>query len=242
MLPFSPRVWGWSALSSDSGSLLCLFSPRVWGWSDYYVDFSSELKSFPHGCGDGPCDLYYPITGYKFSPRVWGWSGHPIITLTLENVFPTGVGMVRLNRAMAIMGGFPHGCGDGPPLVLEMSSIRMFSPRVWGWSARRPLALCSKRFSPRVWGWSVKPWDLTSRALVFPTGVGMVRRPYHREQTGACFPHGCGDGPRYLLPPPSMPMFSPRVWGWSGFGGPVGAKNVVFPTGVGMVRVFSCIS
>ena len=54
--------------------------------------------------------------------------------MSYEQVFPTGVGMARLNEVnKPECGSVPHGCGDGP----DIRSFRLFhimcSPRVWGW-------------------------------------------------------------------------------------------------------------
>src|SRR5450759_903261 len=58
-----------------------------------------------------------------------------------EDVLPTRVGMVRkfLYHAYLLISS-PHACGDGPRRQNPAELVLMFSPRVWGWSARRILS------------------------------------------------------------------------------------------------------
>ncbi len=177
----------------------------------------SRRPCFPHGCGDGPLSPLYSCPFAQFSPRVWGWSGLAQNGLSIVQVFPTGVGMVRssLRRAWASIR-FPHGCGDGPIVAVMEETEYQFSPRVWGWSGGRVL---------------VQP-----RPHVFPTGVGMVRLPAPPLPPCGGFPHGCGDGPNPLPATGSSVGFSPRVWGWSCSAAMYSGVPAVFPTGVGMVR------
>ncbi len=90
--------------------------------------------------------------------------------------------------------------------------------------------------SPRAWGWSEQPSWTHSGALVFPTGVGMVR-----PSTGRCtpvprVPHGRGDGPSPPCSSSTKRLCSPRAWGWSALFVRSPRRGPVFPTGVGMVR------
>ncbi len=143
------------------------------------------------------------------------WEG-----LCFERVFPTGVGMVRARPwAPGESRCFPHGCGDGPSPGWACAWVTWFSPRVWGWSALAELR------------------DLLAR--VFPTGVGMVRTQSRKLRPTRCFPHGCGDGPAGDTLLDRLLRFSPRVWGWSAFQQGQPAGLVVFPTGVGMVRLIN---
>ena len=112
---------------------------------------------------------------------------------------------------------FPHTRGDGPVSVIV--------------SHRRI------QFSPHAWGWSDGTIRMLHTQVVFPTRVGMVRRPRLTPCGTSCFPHTRGDGPR--LPAPLVPAlaFSPHAWGWSGTAGRQNRAGIVFPTRVGMVRL-----
>ena len=65
----------------------------------------------------------------------------------------------------------------------------------------------------------------------------MVRNEGRLISPGEPLPHGRGDGPiegtRILATRPS----SPRAWGWSALHGEATAAGILFPTGVGMVRM-----
>ncbi len=91
-------------------------------------------------------------------------------------------------------------------------------------------------FSPRVWGWSESAWNPNAMGIVFPTRVGMVRDPKPGNEDFPRFPHACGDGPYIGSDSDIYGRFSPRVWGWSGFGLYPTVPGAVFPTRVGMVR------
>ena len=73
---FSPHVWGWT------GSLFCrlicpsVFSPHAWGWTDQ-VRFVELLS--------------------VFSPHAWGWTALLPKNRNPYPVFPTRVGMDRLD-------------------------------------------------------------------------------------------------------------------------------------------------
>ncbi len=153
----------------------------------------------------------------KCSPRVWGWTGADAVGQATLDVFPTGVGMDRRQRADCLKSrGVPHGCGDGPSqFCLEVVDLQC-SPRVWGWTGggaevrrdrRRVPHGCGDgpayadepvvktKCSPRVWGWTGVAGCRRSPRCVFPTGVGMDRMFSIRT----CPTCSC----------------SPRVWGWT---------------------------
>ena len=175
------------------------------------------LDGFPHACGDGPRNGLSGDRQAPFSPRVWGWSAFSIWCALRRNVFPTRVGMVRIQSAVfQKRRGFPHACGDGPHNCRHEHEQEEFSPRVWGWSASTysnwpfgevfptrvgmvrlnfRVSLARSTFSPRVWGWSVGEHHRPAHTEVFPTRVGMVRdwRIVHIDPLS--FRHACGDGP-----------------------------------------------
>ena len=173
---------------------------------------------FPHARGDGPLGRQRLPPTMRFSPRAWGWSASPQTRPRRGLVFPTRVGMVR-NCAPSprSRGGFPHARGDGPTIPLHRAQIILFSPRAWGWSAAR--------------------LDRCGDVAVFPTRVGMVRRPTGCPASRPRFPHARGDGPSASRTGPRWWPFSPRAWGWSGDIDALVIGVEVFPTRVGMVRL-----
>ena len=58
----------------------------------------------------------------EFSPRAWGWTGAPSIEGLRVYVFPTGVGVDRIN--------WPGS-----------AALFAFSPRAWGWTGDLDLPL-----------------------------------------------------------------------------------------------------
>jgi len=135
---FSPRVWGWSAPTNRRAARRHVLPTRV-GMVRNFAQIFREGNGSPHACGDGPSGPLSPPTMTQFSPRVWGWSGQMFARGTSTRVLPTRVGMVR------ICGGYrcgsfrsPHACGDGPGQLPPPVWTARFSPRVWGWSERKP--------------------------------------------------------------------------------------------------------
>src|SRR5437764_1351751 len=119
---------------------------------------SQYLSCFPHTRGDGPRTGMRLYTTSEFSPHTWGWSGERPEYGTHVEVFPTHVGMVRTQSDRgASRCSFPHTRGDGPP--------------------ESPMVDALKLFSPHTWGWSVDAQGYSDLIHVFPTHVGMVRKP-----------------------------------------------------------------
>ena len=151
------------------------------------------------------------------SPRAWGWTEERARQVARVGVFPTGVGMDR--RGAIFAGGVnsvPHGRGDGP-------------------SGRLNVVLPSP-CSPRAWGWTDSASRVATGISVFPTGVGMDRRPAQGEPGDVSVPHGRGDGPCQNQRHEAAKRCSPRAWGWTGDCDVSLSRCLVFPTGVGMDR------
>ena len=202
LVGFSPRPWGWSEAERRIRDFTFVFPTPV-GMVRLNENFSETEKCFPHARGDGPLIRVPTVKAPVFSPRPWGWSVDDQLTVQIDCVFPTPVGMVRLPAEQpAIFAGFPHARGDGPKNHPRMSNALQFSPRPWGWSVFRNV-----------------PFPLL---LVFPTPVGMVRTaatttsPRATATVAMCFPHARGDGPGSFDPDSVTSPFSPRPWGWSG--------------------------
>ena len=83
--------------------------------------------------------------------------------------------------------------------------------------------------------WRTKSLQLVG---VFPTPVGMVRHRDPDVLPEFSFPHARGDGPRKVPRDGGEKPFSPRPWGWSGSADTARRRCTVFPTPVGMVRLF----
>ena len=137
----------------------------------------NDSRSFPHARGDGPLSGAFGAPSPGFSPRPWGWSACIAQVYPFGNVFPTPVGMVRVeNSTTGADACFPHARGDGPPFK--------FIRRI------------NQEFSPRPWGWSMLFRAADLEGFVFPTPVGMVRLRTWPIRTMRGFPHARGDGPR----------------------------------------------
>ena len=146
--------------------------------------------------GDGPFFRLIQRERVPFSPRAWGWSRAAMTTDVWQWVFPTCVGMVRLDGTVFMPDRcFPHVRGDGPERPRSSFIASAFSPRAWGWSSDRNSAIPVR--------------------IVFPTCVGMVRTGRMPECGALCFPHVRGDGPHMLGIEFVRIAFSPRAWGWS---------------------------
>ena len=213
---FSPRMWGCSGGAVVAVTNRLVF-PTYVGMFRHAQPCPSRTGGFPHVCGD------VPIAGPRrrhhgwFSPRMWGCSDVRGVDVRVPGVFPTYVGMF-LSRAelRASSCCFPHVCGDVPRTLPVICSAFVFSPRMWGCSARDALR--------------------NIIAGVFPTYVGMFLAFEEDTKQIASFPHVCGDVPRGRFIPRMAIKFSPRMWGCSELGGVgAGGKNV-FPTYVGMFR------
>ena len=177
---------------------------------------------FPHPRGDGPAASLPDQPQPGFSPPAWGWSVAEQQAREQPHVFPTRVGMVRSGQWVFLTSSrFPHPRGDGPLLM--------------------PQDLVEVEFSPPAWGWSVFILQHTTRMLVFPTRVGMVRFDDRIVAGRWRFPHPRGDGPNMSKERKDKPAFSPPAWGWSAAWHWELPGETVFPTRVGMVR-FSIIS
>ncbi len=217
---FSPRPWGWSVIAQGHSVLSPVFPTPV-GMVRQSPWYQPCNRSFPHARGDGPHETTAPMVAAAFSPRPWGWSVLLQSRGPRHVVFPTPVGMVRMDAMNDCKrDSFPHARGDGPFPVASSSPSWEFSPRPWGWSGHRA--------------------DDVTPSTVFPTPVGMVRSTSNQQKPQQSFPHARGDGPRMRCSPSHLLWFSPRPWGWSGDGFPHRPQGEVFPTPVGMVRGHCC--
>ena len=213
---FSPRAWGWSERRQHNHGTCHVLPTRV-GMVRATAAQPRYLPRSPHARGDGPTGRGDPFPEGMFSPRAWGWSDFHYEPRPSHPVLPTRVGMVR--SFVRIDPGFyrsPHARGDGPSMRSSVGTATTFSPRAWGWSAR-------------------KTWP-NARLRVLPTRVGMVRRTVACRFRVARSPHARGDGPGTSVLILPIAPFSPRAWGWSGAGDNREAGRRVLPTRVGMVR------
>ena len=81
------------------------------------------------------------------------------------------------------------------------------------------------------------PWQwLPMPPPVFPTCVGMARKPRTAQGGPARVPHLRGDGPSVSRRTIAVPACSPPAWGWPGGEDAGSVGDEVFPTCVGMAR------
>ena len=194
-LAFSPRAWGWSAHPHSHRHPRWVLPTRV-GMVRIRERVGPWQYSSPHARGDGPYLNCMGIEPTEFSPRAWGWSGQFACRVSRQAVLPTRVGMVRQAAVVSAVGSSsPHARGDGPSIRDIDGILDGFSPRAWGWSAKR------KRESGLI--------------AVLPTRVGMVRISSPPRSRRVSSPHARGDGPCYEIYNGGQIEFSPRAWGWS---------------------------
>ena len=133
----------------------------------------------PHTRGDGPVYTYVFPTVSAYSPHAWGWTIFLIHHKFYIFVFPTRVGMDRLQpKQEAFLSCIPHTRGDGPKIQKNDRYYFQYSPHAWGWTIARGFA---------------DRW-----CEVFPTRVGMDRETNCCRQLGNRIPHTRGDGPPYI--------------------------------------------
>ena len=213
---FSPRLWGCSVHDGDGARDLALFPTPV-GMFRRASPSLNARSSFPHACGDVPASRAPGPPGSRFSPRLWGCSVQRVEEARADFLFPTPVGMFRcLARSLTLPVPFPHACGDVPAGPENRPRMQAFSPRLWGCSE-------SLRF-------------INPENCLFPTPVGMFRRPARPSRPPAAFPHACGDVPEETCQPRAHAIFSPRLWGCSGVRCATENLRRLFPTPVGMFR------
>ena len=171
----------------------------------------------PHTRGDGP-DCPESQRGLmQYSPHAWGWTDVGLGVAKEQVVFPTRVGMDRRPLARhRHRPSIPHTRGDGPCTICSGSTLRVYSPHAWGWTAGL-IAACS-------------------RNLVFPTRVGMDRLSSATPETCFSIPHTRGDGPCWTMTMCCPGMYSPHAWGWTDLSDTGRRDAAVFPTRVGMDR------
>ena len=130
-------------------------------------------------------------------------------------VVPTHVGVDRACTLVSVMStGCPHARGGGPSPIAETSRPGRLSPRTWGWTVSRDVALLVD--------------------VVVPThvGVDLMRSPRSAGETSC--PHARGGGPSTPGARPRGYWLSPRTWGWTRERHADRHHAVVVPTHVGV--------
>ena len=195
-----------------------MFSPRAWGWS-VTRRHGATVKRSPHARGDGPSSDVDRTVAVDVLPTRVGMVRTVRHGVLLQRmVLPTRVGMVRIG-------------------ITARYAVSTFSPRAWGWSARRSANGLLGPFSPHAWGWSEtagrdgelrttfspRAWGWSARdccveldARRSPHRVGMVR---HRGETSHAavmvLPTRVGMVRRRVAGRAVRVGFSPHAWGWS---------------------------
>ncbi len=130
----------------------------------------------------------------------------------------------------------PRACGDGPASKVIGSRPRYCSPRVRGWTPRRPHPrrtagpapracgdgpaaahppTASWPCSPRVRGWTPGCGLNFLVIVLLPARAGMDPPPTGRCSRPRPAPRACGDGPSSGKTPRPTSDCSPRVRGWT---------------------------
>src|ERR1035438_8328465 len=192
---YSPPAWGWSAPIANRPAAGSVFPTRV-GMVRHSSRRRARRSGIPHPRGDGPSRRLFETTPFVYSPPAWGWSALRAIGQPSAPVFPTRVGMVRSPSSLSFgCWRIPHPRGDGPTLE-------------WVW-------IGTTEYSPPAWGWSEDASVGLGDTEVFPTRVGMVRRPRRPPARRRRIPHPRGDGPECQTLPVDRAGYSPPAWGWS---------------------------
>jgi len=95
--------------------------------------FDFQLDRFPHARGGVPRYPQPVASISSFSPRTWGCTCATSLKNYGSSVFPTHVGVYRLNIANVLWANrFPHARGGVPSLERFSGCDWVFSPRTWG--------------------------------------------------------------------------------------------------------------
>ena len=159
------------------------FSPQAWGCTADQI-------------------MWRRGTTASFSPQAWGCTADCPLIFIARLVFPTGVGVYRVQcRFVSGNNSFPHRRGGVPRIDVPRSLrvFELFSPQAWGCTGlpcsriftfrcfphRRggvpsnpSMNLRPRRFSPQAWGCTARnglSWNNRCQRIVFPTGVGVYR-------------------------------------------------------------------
>ena len=74
-LVYSPRVWGWTDMTSLLSCVPNVFPTRV-GVDRPYSRMAKWSVCIPHACGGGPWRQADAEFADAYSPRVWGWTAY----------------------------------------------------------------------------------------------------------------------------------------------------------------------
>ena len=96
LVTYSPRGWGWTGLGYLHSRNSRVFPTRV-GMDRTNCADARMGTSIPHAGGDGPQAVKLERQHKAYSPRGWGWTEDLIIVINTLDVFPTRVGMDRMN-------------------------------------------------------------------------------------------------------------------------------------------------
>ena len=207
---------GWTEDEADVRLIDIVFPARA-GMDRLWRTWMATRLRFPRACGDGPSGRRERPTHRLFSPRVRGWTATARSAATLPGVFPARAGMDRYFSCFALPSSvFPRACGDGP--------------------THHPVFLRVKVFSPRVRGWTEINAGEMHLVGVFPARAGMDRQRPRSNMSTLCFPRACGDGPEETISSREVIQFSPRVRGWTVWSVLTDSGRLVFPARAGMDR------
>ena len=116
-------MWGWTELGLKATPLALIF-PTYVGVNRNKARRSPRRSHFPHVCGGEPKKQIRLKKNWKFSPRMWGWTVWPALLLSwlpfsprmwgwtgtadiipsVEEIFPTYVGVNRKKASLVSTG------------------------------------------------------------------------------------------------------------------------------------------
>ena len=219
ILKYSPHTWGWTVAQKYRFADKTVFPTHV-GMDRIFTHAPPRNLSIPHTRGDGPVSQAVRCCCWKYSPHTWGWTARLIGARVTTRVFPTHVGMDRSRSTRpASWSCIPHTRGDGPSVRRRRRHRKAYSPHTWGWTANRH--------------------TIAKQTLVFPTHVGMDRFAYMVNVCKGRIPHTRGDGPFKTSCWLMSHQYSPHTWGWTEETRRGVVTKLVFPTHVGMDRIWN---
>ena len=171
----------------------------------------------PYACGDCADAHEQEVAALLCSLRMWGLRGRSARLVRAPGMFPTHVGIARLySTALCYNADVPYACGDC----------------AYASTSRASDVSCSLR----MWGLRVRVHVQGVRRVMFPTHVGIARRPVPSRRLPRDVPYACGDCATCVRAPLFDAECSLRMWGLREWTLDVDGAFVMFPTHVGIAR------
>ena len=169
----SLRMWGLRVSPRANQRPARMFPTHV-GIARRSGNCTRRCRYVPYACGDCACGKLIVFPDEACSLRMWGLRGRAVYQRVAAPMFPTHVGIARVRQ---FHNGFdhdvPYACGDCANAGKGCKSTFECSLRMWG--LRDGLTVEAR---------------LTD---MFPTHVGIARRPDGRGPPDGYVPYACGD-------------------------------------------------